>query len=288
MEQPVHGIGLGLRGAFLPEVARGDADGKVAFFEVSPENYMRRGGAGLAHLEAVARTSPLICHGLALSLGGVDPYDPEYLRDLRAFLDRHPWPWYSDHLCFCRHRGVELHDLLPLPFTEAAARRVADRLREAEDRLGRAMLVENISYYLPLGGEMDEVAFITRVLELSGCGLLLDVNNVYVSARNLDVDPDAALDGYLAVLPPDTVGEIHVAGHSLVQRDGAAVRIDDHGSPVCPDVWRLYERALAVLGPVPTLVEWDTALPEFAVLAAEAWQAQRRLDAQEAGRARVA
>ncbi len=272
MEQPVHGIGLGLRGAFLPEVARGDADGKVAFFEVSPENYMRRGGAGLAHLEAVARTSPLICHGLALSLGGVDPYDPEYLRDLRAFLDRHPWPWYSDHLCFCRHRGVELHDLLPLPFTEAAARRVADRLREAEDRLGRAMLVENISYYLPLGGEMDEVAFITRVLELSGCGLLLDVNNVYVNAKNHGFDARA----WLGRAPLERVRQLHVAGHEAW--DDATV-VDTHGATVEDAVYGLMAWTVERLGPLPVLLERDTNIPPLADLLDEVSRLQATYDA---------
>ena len=262
MEPLPHGIGLGLRGAFLAEVARGDADGRVAFFEVSPENYLRRGGLGPRHLDEVATRAPVIAHGLAMSLGGVDPFDDAYFRDLRAFLDRHPWPWYSDHLCFCRHRGVELHDLLPLPFTEASARRVADRLRDAEDRLGRAMLVENISYYLPLGGPMDEVQFIDRVLELSGCGLLLDVNNVYVNARNHGFDP---LD-WLARAPLERVRQLHVAGHEPWDE---RTLVDTHGAPVIAAVDDLLAWVIERRGPLPVLLERDANIPPLAELLAE-------------------
>lgn len=278
--------GIGLR---LPHHAAALAGARAAaWLEVHPENYMAD-AAALAELEAVRERHPLSLHAVGLSPGSAEGIDPAHLARLRS-LERLLRPGLlSDHLAWCRSGDRYFPDLLPLPYTPESLGIVCRNVDAIQQALGRQLLIENPSTYLRYADSpLPEPEFLAELARRSGCGVLLDVNNVYVSARNLDVDPDAALDGYLAVLPPDTVGEIHVAGHSLVQRDGAAVRIDDHGSPVCPDVWRLYERALAVLGPVPTLVEWDTALPEFAVLAAEAWQAQRRLDAQEAGRARVA
>lgn len=272
VDAPVHGVGLGLRGAFLAEVAAGAAASAVAFFEVSPENYIRRGGASQRHLEAVASEAPILSHGLAMSLGGVDPFDPAFFRDLRAFLARHPWPWYSDHLCWSRHRGIELHDLLPLPFTEATARRVADRLREAEDRLGRRMLIENISYYAPLGGQMTEVEFIGRVLDLSGCGLLLDVNNVFVNAQNHGFD---ALE-WLKQAPLDRVVQLHVAGH---ERWDDATLIDTHGAAVRGEVEALLAWTIERVGPLPVLLERDHKIPRLPVLLAEVARLQEIYDA---------
>ena len=278
--------GIGLR---LPHHAAALGPSRAAaWLEVHPENYMAD-AAALAELEAVRDRHPLSLHAVGLSPGSAEGIDPAHLARLRS-LERLLRPGLvSDHLAWCRSGDRYFPDLLPLPYTAESLDIVCRNVDAVQQALGRPLLIENPSTYLRYADSpLPEPEFLAELVRRSGCGVLLDVNNVYVSACNLDADPDAALDAYLAVLPSGTVGEIHLAGHALVRRDGAAVRIDDHGSPVCPEVWRLYERAVAVLGPVPTLIEWDTALPAFAILTAEAGQAQRRLDALETTRARVA
>lgn len=267
------GVGLGLRSSFMAEVDRGGADGRVPFWEISPDNYIARGGARPARLARIAERFPILSHGLSLSLGGLDPLDGEFLQALRGYFDRElPAPWHSDHLCFSGDGGKTLHDLLPVPWTTASARRVAARVREVSQRLERPMLVENISYYLPLAcSPLDEAAFVVEVLERADCGLLLDVNNVYVNARNHGFDP---LE-WLRAIPEDRVVQLHVAGHEFWDDATRDLIIDTHGAPVRAEVDDLLEWVVERTGPIPVLLERDSNIPPLAELLAE----RDRLDA---------
>ena len=271
------GIGLGLRAAFLERVARGEASGAVAFLEISPENYMHRGGAVPRFLDEAAAHHPVITHGLMMSLGGTDAFDPEYFATLKAFLDRHDPPWHSDHLCWSGVDGVLLHDLLPIPFTSRVAKRVAARVREARDRLERPMAIENISWYLRLGASsMDETEFLCEVLEEADCGLLLDVNNVFVNASNHGFDARA----WLERIPLERVWQLHIAGHEqwsdLQGPDAAAdpLIIDTHGADVRSEVYALLRWVIERTGPKPVLLERDSNIPPLPELLEEV----RRLD----------
>jgi uncharacterized protein (UPF0276 family) len=278
--------GLGLR---LPHHAAVlGATRAAAWLEVHPENYLDD-AAALAELEAVRERHPLSLHAVGLSPGSADGVDPAHLARLCALARRLRPGLVSDHLAWCVCDGRYFPDLLPLPYTAETLGIVARNVDRVQQALGRQLLLENPSVYLRYAdAPIPEPEFLAELAERTGCGVLLDVNNVYVSARNLDVDPARALAAYLQTLPHGVVGEIHLAGHASVQRDGSRMLIDDHGAPVCDAVWQLYEQALASLGAVPTLIEWDTALPEFAVLSGEAARAQARLAAVEAPRARVA
>ncbi len=278
--------GIGLR---LPHHAAVlETSGAAAWLEVHAENYMAD-AAALAELEAVRERYPLSLHAVGLSPGSAGGVDPAHLARLQS-LERCLRPGLvSDHLAWCVADGRYFPDLLPLPYTPESLAIVGRNVDTVQQRLGRPLLIENPSTYLRYADSpIPEPEFLAGLVHRTGCGVLLDVNNVYVSARNLDVDPVAALDAYLDTVPRGAVGEIHLAGHARVQRNGAEVLIDDHGSPVCAEVWRLYERALAQLGAVPTLIEWDTALPAFDVLVAEAQRAQERIALQEARNARAA
>jgi uncharacterized protein (UPF0276 family) len=254
------GIGLGLRAAFIDRVARGDADGKVAFFEVSPENYMHRGGRLPLALGRVADRFRLVTHGLMMSLGGTDPFDDDYFATLRAFLQRHATPWHSDHVCWSGLDGTLLHDLLPVPFTSRAALRVAERVVEARDRLGHTMAIENISWYLELGKpQMDEPAFLCEVLERSDAMLLLDVNNVFVNAQNHGFDPYE----WLAKIPLERVVQLHVAGHEPWD---ATLMVDTHGADVRSEVCDMLAWVIERVGPKPVVLERDSNFPAFDVL----------------------
>lgn len=259
----IHGVGLGLRWAFLSDVLEGAADDAVAFFEVSPENYMRRGGYFPEALERVAEKHPMTTHGLMMSIGSTDPYDHRYFDELRRFVGRFGGAWHSDHLTFSGLDGTTLHDLLPIPFTKRMAIHVADRIREAQDRLGIPMVVENISYYYELGqSEMSEPEFIREVLDRADCGLLLDVNNVDVNAKNHGFDARAWIDA----IPLDRVVEIHVAGPEEWD-DG--LLLDTHGSDVRPDVHALLAHTIERAGPRPVLLERDNNIPPLTRLLEE-------------------
>lgn len=262
------GVGLGLRWAFLDEVLAnvrsGDAPLPVDFFEVSPENYMRRSGFVPAALAEVGERYPLSSHGLTMSLGGVDPMNDAYFAELRKFLDATKAPFHSDHLCFGGADGRLLHDLLPLPFIEEAVTHVAARAREARERLGRPLAVENISYYVsPGAADMSEASFIRAVLEEADIGFLLDVNNVAVNAQNFGFDADA----FIAALPLERVVAIHVAGHEYKPSHGRI--IDTHGADAAPHVLDLLTRVIARTGPLPVVLERDNAIPELGVLLEE-------------------
>lgn len=273
------GVGLGLRAEFLSAVHAGEATGKVAFFEVSPENYMHRRGRLVRQFEDIAAREPIITHGLMMSLGGLDPLDRAYFADLRGFLARHGRSWHSDHLCFSSEGGAVLHDLLPLPLDEATALRVAARIREAQDRLERPLAIENISYYLPMGvPRMSEAEFVSMVCAEADCGLLLDVNNIYVNSKNFGFDVRTMLAGY----PLDRVVQLHVAGHARWDRFG--MFLDDHGSTAEPTVHELMQWVVERTGPVPVLLERDKKIPPLAELLTEVAALQASYDAALARR----
>jgi uncharacterized protein (UPF0276 family) len=266
----VTGVGLGLRWEFLQAVLDNEVEvaSAVRFFEISPENYMRRGGYYPDALAKVAERHKLVTHGLMMSLGSPDPLDQRYFKELKRFLDRFGGAWHSDHLSFGGIDGATLHDLLPIPFTRAAARHVAERVRRAQDSLQRPMAVENISYYMPVGhAQLSEPEFIGEVLERADCKLLLDVNNLDVNAKNHGFDSWA----WLRAIPLDRVVEIHVAGPEPWSEE---LLIDSHGAPVRPDVYELLSWVVERTGPVPVLLERDNNIPSLAELLAEV----RKLD----------
>jgi uncharacterized protein (UPF0276 family) len=260
------GCGIGLRKEHFDEVLTRTPD--VAFFEVVSENFLVDGGRPLAVLEAVRRDYPVALHGVSMSLGSADPVDREYLRRLKTLVERVSPAVVSDHLCWTSLRGHNSHDLLPLPFTEEAARWTAAKIREVQDVLGRRILVENVSSYLEhAGAELSEADFLRAVVEEADCGILLDVNNLYVNARNHGLDPQR----YLDAIPAERVGQIHLAGHE----DHGGVVIDTHDHPVSNAVWALYREALARFGSVPTLIEWDAKIPPLETVLREARRAER-------------
>lgn len=268
------GVGLGLRWDFLDEVLEGPPV-DVAFFEVSPENYMRRGGYYPAALETLKERYAFVTHGLTLSLGAIDPPDPTYLAELRAEVQRLGSPWHSDHLCFSTAGPLVLHDLLPLKHSHENVTRVADRLRAAEDALGVPMLFENISFYAHPGRpELPEVEFISRILDRSGAGLLLDVNNVYVNSLNHGFNARE----FIQALPLDRVVQLHVAGHTPSKWDPNLI-IDTHGAPVADPVLELLELTVSRTGPLPVLLERDNDIPELPELLAEVALLQRIYEA---------
>ena len=253
------GVGLGLRWEFLEEVLDGPPL-DIAFFEVSPENYMRRGGYYPAALERVAERYPLSTHGLTLSLGASEPPSSEYLTELRVEVERLRAPFHSDHLSFTSSGARSLHELMPLGFTRENAARVAERLERVRDSLGVPVAFENVTYYAHLGPrELDENEFIARILERCDAGLLLDVNNVFVNSQNHGFDPFALI----AALPIERVVEIHVAGH---EREPDGLLLDTHGAPVTSAVYELLEFTLRRTGPVPLLLERDNRVPELSTL----------------------
>ena len=246
----------------------------VAFFEVHTENYMAAGGLSHHYLSRVAEHYPLSFHGVGLSLGSAEPLDRRHLDRIRGLVDRYRPALVSEHLAWCIAGGVFHNDLLPVPYTAQALDVVVDHIKQTQDVLGRRILVENPSTYLRfVDSEMAEVAFLTAMAERSGCGLLLDVNNIHVSARNHGFDARA----YVDAVPPELVGEIHLAGHALREHRGRVICIDDHGSPVSDAVWQLYDVTIQRLGPRPTLIEWDNDIPELDVLLDEAAHADRYL-----------
>ena len=265
--------GIGLRVPHVGELLA--TRPAIAWLEVHPENYMG-GGAALASLESVRREYPVSLHGVGLSLGTAGEIDQRHVARLKGLIDRIEPCLVSEHLSWSTTNGAYLNHLLPLPYTEESLSVVAGHVHEVQDALGRRILVENPSSYLRFRhSTIQEPEFLAELARRTGCGLLCDVNNIYVTAWNLGLDAVA----YLDTLPADAVGEIHLAGHAENDTDGRPILIDDHGSPVAAPVWKLYERALERFGPVPTLIEWDTDIPELAVLLAEARRADGPLEA---------
>lgn len=262
MGLPDLGHGIGLRRAHWDDLfAPGGAEG-VDFLEILSENFMRRGGRTARVLAEAAERFPLVLHGTALSIGSVDPLDEDYLDALAELARRTRPAWVSDHLCFSSAFGVQYLDLVPLPFTEEALAHVAARIEAVQARLGLPFLVENPSYYIEFAAStMPEAEFLAALCDRADCGLLLDVNNVWVNARNHGYDPYAFIDA----LPADRVVQIHLAGHE----DQGHVIIDTHGDHIVDGVWDLYAHTLRRTGPVATLIEWDNHIPPLSVLRAE-------------------
>jgi uncharacterized protein (UPF0276 family) len=246
------------------------------FFEVHAENYMGAGGPPHRALEALRRDSPISLHGVCMSIGGERPLDGAHLARFQHLVERYEPALVSEHLAWSTHETTYFNDLLPLPYTEATLQRVCDHIDQVQEAIRRPMLLENPSTYIAFADStMSETDFIRSVARRTGCGLLLDVNNVFVSATNHGF---SALD-YLSDFPLTSVGEIHLAGHAEQSDDeGDLLLIDSHDGPVADAVWRLYEILISQCGPVPTLVEWDSNIPDWPVLKAEAAAAQKILD----------
>ena len=260
--------GIGLRSVHHDELPTQRP--AVGFIEAHTENYFHEGGAAVHALLRARANYPLSLHGVGLGLGSADGVDREHLQRVKAAIARFEPALVSEHACWGHAGGVHFNDLLPLPYTDEAVEHLAAQVRDAQDFLGTRLLIENVSAYVAFEhSHLDEWDFLGAVVDRAGCGLLLDVNNVYVSSRNLGIDARAFIDG----VPADAVGEIHLAGHAT--SDG--VLIDDHGSRVCDEVWALYRHAIARLGPRPTLIEWDTNVPPLETLVAEAALADRVL-----------
>jgi len=267
------GAGIGLRAPHVDELLASRP--AIGWLEVHAENYMG-GGPAIRALERLRRDYPLSVHGVGLSLGSADGLDRAHLERLAALVERLDPALVSEHLSWSVAGGAYLNDLLPLPYTGESLELVGAHVQRVQDRLGRRLLVENPSGYLSFAAStIPEVEFLGALARRTGCGLLCDVNNAYVTCRNTGGNAEA----YLDAVDPDAVGEIHLAGHAENDTDGITVLIDDHGSRVRAGVWALYEAALSRFGPVPTLIEWDTDIPALAVLLDEAAAADRRLSA---------
>lgn len=263
---PNLGVGIGLRTCHYTHIV--EHNPTIDWFEILSENYMQTAGRPLYYLDAVTSKYPIVMHGVSMSVGSTDPLDRGYLAELRSLRDRTGARWVSDHLCWTGVAGKSTHDLLPLPYTEEALRHVVDRVRAVQDFLGAPLALENPSTYVEFAGaQMREWEFLGRLAEDSDCALLLDVNNVFVSAYNHGFDPHT----YLDAVPFDRVVQFHVAGHT---HHGTHI-IDSHIGPVVDAVWRLLGEAYARSGGASVLLEWDADIPSFEVTYAEALRAKQ-------------
>jgi len=249
---PVHGAGLGLRRAFSGPLSEAPPE-QVDFYEVAPENWIRLGGKYGKQLRRLSERFPFVTHGLSLSLGSPDPLDEDFVRDVRDFIKQHQIRVYSEHLSYCSDQG-HLYDLMPIPFTEEAVDYVAERILRVQDIIGQTMAIENVSYYAAPGQELEEIDFINAVLEKSDCGLLLDINNIYVNSVNHGYDAET----YLKSLPGERIMYAHIAGHYNEAED---LIVDSHGADVIDPVWQLLDTAYQHFGVFPTLLERDFNIP---------------------------
>jgi len=280
-EAPFLGVGVGLRTVHYPHLLSTDpsTDGRerpdvglgVDWFEFISENYMVPGGRPRRVLDEIRGRWPVVAHGVSLNIGSADPLDDDHLDGLAALAARFEPRWLSDHLCWTGVGGRNLHDLIPLPYTQEAVAHVAARVSHVQERLGRRIALENVSSYVSyVKDEMTEWEFLVAVAERADCGILLDVNNVFVSAHNHGFDARA----YLAAIPRERIFQIHLAGHS----ESGPLLIDTHDHAVRDEVWELYEWTLRRTGPISTLIEWDDHIPPFERLAAEAARARAILE----------
>lgn len=266
--------GVGLKLEHLPDIL-GQED-QVGFFEVHAENYMGAGGAPHRALDAIRRAYPLSLHGVGLSIGGEGPLDEEHLSRLRDLNQRYEPVLFSEHLAWSTHDTAYFNDLLPVPYNKTTLSRVCDHIDRVQEVVGRQMLLENPSTYVAFEqSTMGEIDFLKEILRKTGCGLLLDVNNVHVSCTNQNWDAEAYLDAF----PMQHVGEIHLGGHAPdVDDAGRPLLIDAHDREIDAAVWALFEKVIARVGPIPTLVEWDNDIPAWDVLVSEAQAANAILD----------
>ncbi len=269
--------GIGLRAEHYQAVLRDRP--QIGWLEIHAENYFGDGGAPLRYLDEIRPHYPLSIHCVGTSLGSVDALSREHLSHLAGLIRRYEPELVSDHLCWGSVGGIYFNDLLPLPYTEEALIHVSARVEQLQEYLGRQVLVENLSSYLQYQhSTIDEWDFLNELTRRSGCDILLDVNNIYVSACNHGFDARA----FIAAINGERVGEVHLAGHAVNHVDGHDILIDDHASRVCDAVWELFDYTISRMGPKPCLIEWDTDVPELEVLAEEAARAQRVLEAQHA------
>jgi len=256
----VSGAGLGLRREMLDDVLN-NAPEQVGFYEVAPENWMKLGGKIGKKFREITEKHPFTTHGLSLSLGGTTPIDTDFVKEIKAFLQRHQIKKYTEHLSYCSDHG-HLYDLMPIPFTEAAASYVAKRIQQVQDILGQRIAIENVSYYAAPGQEMTEIEFLNKVLKEADCELLLDVNNIYVNSINHRYDPQ----DFLKQIPSKRIAYVHVAGHFNEAED---LLVDTHGTQVNDPVWQLLKQSYESFGYLPTLLERDFNIPPMEELLQE-------------------
>lgn len=271
---PNLGVGVGLRPKHYQEILD-TLPRNIGWFEAISENYMGlgelQGGRPIFILEKIRSHYPVVLHGVSLSIGSTDPLDRNYLSKLRDLYDRIEPSWVSDHLCWTGVGGENLHDLLPLPYTKKTLEWIVPRIHSVQDFLKRPMLFENVSSYLSFGfSEMEEWDFVEEVAKQTGCGILLDINNIYVSAINHQFDPNS----YLEAIPKEIVGQFHLAGHTTYDTH----LIDTHDHPVCHEVWKLFDQTIKKFGPISTLIEWDDKIPTLSELCEEAVRAKKIIE----------
>ncbi len=256
----VHGVGLGLRRTFLSEIIELQPS-QIGFFEVAPENWMTIGGSLGKQFRAMTERYDFVCHGLSLSIGGCDPLDEDFVRDIKQFMQEHGIKFYSEHLSYCSHQG-HLYDLMPIPFTAEAVKHTAERIRRVQDILEQKMAIENISYYAAPGQEMTETDFFNAVVAEADCDILIDINNIYVNSVNHGYNAQE----FLEKIPAQRIAYAHMAGHYVEAED---FLIDTHGAPVIDTVWDLLRQAYRLYGVFPTLLERDFNIPELPELLEE-------------------
>jgi uncharacterized protein (UPF0276 family) len=273
--------GIGFKPQHFADIL--DGEQPIGFVEVHAENYMGAGGPPHAQLAALRARYAISLHGVGLSIGGAAPLDRAHLTRLKLLCDHYQPESFSEHLAWSSHGGVFYNDLLPLPYTDETLARIVEHIDLVQSTLGREMLLENPSTYVTfVDSTIPETEFLSEIARRSGCGLLLDVNNVFVSTKNHETDPSV----YLAAFPMTCVKEIHLGGHDVQADDaGAPLLIDAHGSPVADPVWALYESVIARTGPLPTLIEWDNDVPAWPLLASEAHAANIILNRAAAAKA---
>ena len=266
----IKGCGIGLRLDHFDDIEQNKPD--VPWFEVLSDNYLIEGTSQRDYLYKFREDYPVTFHGVGLSLGSTDPLNPRYLKRLKSLKEDIQPAWVSDHLCWTSAHGVVTHDLIPLPYTESVVKHIVDRILQVQDFLGEQLVIENVSSYLQFKAtEMSEWDFINEVTRLSDCKLLLDVNNIYVSAQNHHFDAEE----YLLAMPKERVVEIHLAGYE----DKGTHLLDTHSRPVTPPVWSLFERAIEHVGDVPVLIEWDNDIPSLERVIEESHTARSKLQA---------
>lgn len=265
----LYGVGLGLRSQHYADIL--ETQPPIPWFEILSDNYLTKGGLNLYHLDKIAERYPIAMHSVGMSLGSTDPINWDYFKKLKKLSTRVKPVVISDHVCWISVNQQYLHELMPLPYTEEVIKHVVNRIQQIQDFLGCSILIENVSSYMTYKiSQMTEWEFITRIAEKADCNILLDINNIYVSANNHHFDP---VD-YLTSIQKHRVKQFHLAGFD----DKGDYLLDSHGAPVCESVWDLYLKALNCFGPVPTLLERDNEIPALNVLIKEMGQAQRMLD----------
>ncbi len=265
----INGVGIGLRHRHFQEIIENKPD--IPWFEVHTENFFSSGSPASIYLEKIREDYPISAHCVAMSPGSAGSLDIKHLKKVKDFIERYDPFLVSDHLSWSNAGNIHLPDLLPLAYTEESLNKVVSNVMQIQDFLGRQILIENPSSYLSfVESEIPEAEFFVEIAKKSGCGLLVDINNIYVSCHNHKLN----IDDYLAVVPTELVQEIHLAGYSVHKFEGKDIYIDTHGTNVYPAVWELYKKAMAKFGNIPTLIEWDTDVPEISVLIEEKKKAE--------------